>query len=188
MTDAQAVDLTTLIGRLPMDTGTVRALQRRPKAGVHEPCELLELCPERGVLSDRWQREPWLRLPDGKPDPRIQVALTCLPVLQAVIGPEANPLACGDSLFLDLDLTAANLPAGSRIQLGTTATIEISDVMNDGCGKFRQRFGARAFRRVRDPDIANLRLRGAFARIVTGGPVHTGDPVRVLSQATTGAC
>jgi hypothetical protein len=171
-----------LIADLSRDRGTVLALQRRPEAGVHEPCSMLELCPERGVIGDRWAREPWLRLADGAPDPRIQVSLCCLPVLQAVVGPQADPCACGDSLFLDLNLTEANLPAGSRIQLGDTVVIEISDVVNDGCGKFRQRFGAAAFQTVRDPARAHLRLRGAFAQIVDGGTVQVGDAVHVLNR------
>lgn len=173
----------SLIANLPKETGTVRALQRRPEAGVHEPCDALELCPERGVVGDRWQREPWLRLADGRPDPRIQVSLCCLPVLQALIGPEADPLACGDNLLVDLDLSEANLPAGMRIQVSDAAILEISDVVNDGCGKFRTRFGATAFGQVRDPVNLSLRLRGAFARVITGGTVAPGCPIRKVDQS-----
>ena len=46
----------------------------------------------------------------------------------------------GDQLFVDLDLSEANLPAGTRLELGS-AVIEITDEPHLGCAKFAARFG-----------------------------------------------
>jgi MOSC domain-containing protein YiiM len=58
------------------------------------------------------------------------------------------------------------------------ATIEITDKPHTGCGKFVQRFGVDAMRFVNTQVGRELNLRGIYARIVTGGTVRTGDPVR----------
>ncbi|MFO0514619.1 MAG: hypothetical protein ACK5YF_06665, partial [Rhodobacterales bacterium] len=47
----------------------------------------------------------------------------------------------GDTLAADLDLSAANLPAGTLLRAGT-AVPRVSDVPNDGCAKWKVRFGA----------------------------------------------
>ena len=46
----------------------------------------------------------------------------------------------GDQLYVDLDLSEANLPAGARLELGS-AVIEITDQPHRGCAKFASRFG-----------------------------------------------
>jgi hypothetical protein len=46
----------------------------------------------------------------------------------------------GDQLFIDMDLSKANLPAGSRIAIGT-AIVEVTAPPHTGCHKFVGRFG-----------------------------------------------
>ena len=89
---------------------------------------------------------------------------------------ERWPLA-GDQLYVDLDLSTTNLPPGTRLEVGS-ATIEITDQPHTGCGKFVRRFGLDAMRFVNTPLGRELNLRGIYARIVTGGPVRTGDAIR----------
>jgi hypothetical protein len=89
--------------------------------------------------------------------------------------PERWALA-GDQLFADLDLSAANLPAGSRLRIGE-ATVEISAEPHTGCAKFKARFGAAALAFVNSPTGRDLRLRGVNARIITAGTIRVGDPV-----------
>ena len=40
----------------------------------------------------------------------------------------------------------------------------LSDVVNDACGKFVQRFGVDAFNFIREPENVPLRLRGIFCQ------------------------
>jgi MOSC domain-containing protein YiiM len=91
--------------------------------------------------------------------------------------PDRRALA-GDQLYLDLDLSEANLPPGTRLLLGT-AEIEVTEQPHTGCAKFSNRFGADALRFVNSPIGRELRLRGLNARVVTAGTVRQGDTVRV---------
>ncbi len=86
----------------------------------------------------------------------------------------------GDQLYLDLDISEANLPPGTRVEIGT-AVIEFTEQPHTGCAKFAARFGEDALRFVNSPDGRALRLRGANAKVVTPGVVRHGDPVRKLS-------
>ena len=91
---------------------------------------------------------------------------------------ERWPLA-GDQLYVDLDLSLANLPPGSRVQIGS-AVIEFSEAPHTGCAKFSARFGVDALRFVNSPTGRELRLRGANCRVVVAGTVRPGDAIRKL--------
>lgn len=163
----------------PTDSARVDSLNVRPGPNLREPRESLELDPLRGAIGDRWERKTWLYLPDGRPDPRVQIALCSTPLLaliQAATGVRHHP---GDTISTALDLTAYNLPVGTRLKIGT-AVIEISDVENDACTKFATHYGAVVLDWIRLPKNRNLRLRGAFAKVVSGGTVHRGDIVTRL--------
>ncbi len=47
----------------------------------------------------------------------------------------------GDQLYVDLDISQANLPAGTRLAVGAEAVIEVSAKPHTGCAKFTRRFG-----------------------------------------------
>jgi MOSC domain-containing protein YiiM len=91
------------------------------------------------------------------------------------------PLA-GDQLYVDLDLSVANLPPGTRLALGT-ALVEVTDQPHTGCAKFVQRFGLDAMRWVNSPEGLELRLRGMNTRIVGPGRVRVGNRVKVVVPA-----
>ena len=65
--------------------------------------------------------------------------------------PRRRALA-GDQLYLDLDLSHENLPAGTRLTIGDPAergaVIEVTEPPHTGCAKFVERFGAEAMRFV----------------------------------------
>jgi MOSC domain-containing protein YiiM len=86
------------------------------------------------------------------------------------------PLA-GDQLFVDLDLSEANLPPGTRLAVGS-AVIEVTDIPHTGCGKFHQRFGHEATKFVNSAEGRALHLRGLNAKVVRSGSVRVGDIVR----------
>jgi MOSC domain-containing protein YiiM len=85
----------------------------------------------------------------------------------------------GDQLFIDLDISQSNLPAGTRLAIGS-AVIEVTKPPHTGCAKFSQRFGFDASRFVNSPLGLELRLRGMNAKVVTAGTVRVGDEVRKL--------
>ena len=89
---------------------------------------------------------------------------------------------CGDNIYADLNLTGALLPVGSRLQIGE-AVLEVSDVLNDACGKFAQRFGNEALQCVRQPRLRPLRLRGIFCRIIRAGEIRMDDRIVVRPVA-----
>lgn len=163
----------------PKTKGTVQQLGFRPEPGVHVAADLIELSPAGGVHGDRWARGSWVQLPDGSPDPRVQVAVTNSHILSMIAGSLKAARECGDNLFVDLDLSEANLPVGARIQVGE-AVLEVSDIINDACGKFIQRFGQEAFDWIRDPANAPLRLRGLFCKVIQAGEIRIGDTVKKL--------
>jgi MOSC domain-containing protein YiiM len=86
----------------------------------------------------------------------------------------------GDQLYVDLDLSHDNLPAGSRIALGDEAVLEISAKPHAGCKKFLARFGEDAVAFVNSEVGSRMRLRGLNARVVHGGAIRLGDAVRRL--------
>ena len=85
----------------------------------------------------------------------------------------------GDQLYVDLDLSEANLPTGTRLAVGS-AVVELTPPPHTGCKKFVQRFGLDAMRFVNSPEGRSLRLRGANARVVERGLVRPGDEIRKL--------
>jgi MOSC domain-containing protein YiiM len=93
------------------------------------------------------------------------------------------PLA-GDQLFIDFDLSEANLPAGTRLALGS-AVIEVTAQPHTGCAKFVERFGADAMHFVNSPKGKGLRLRGLNARVVHAGCIRVGDTIRRIERSAT---
>ena len=83
------------------------------------------------------------------------------------------PLA-GDQLYVDLDLSVDNLPAGSMLAVGQ-AVLRVSESPHLGCAKFVERFGSEAMRFVNSRLGRQLRLRGMNTRIVVPGTVRVGD-------------
>ena len=95
-----------------------------------------------------------------------------------LLAPEKDrwPLA-GDQLFVDLDLSAENLPAGSRLSIGS-AVIEVTAQPHTGCKKFQARYGSDAIKFVNSPEGRKWNLRGINAKVVKEGRVRVGDVVQ----------
>jgi MOSC domain-containing protein YiiM len=164
------------IRRAPATDGTVELIVVRPAKGEREVVAEASLDPAEGVVGDSWLAR-W----EGPADPATQVTLMNARAAALIARtPQRWPLA-GDQLYVDLDLSGANLPPGTRLHLGS-AVLEVSAVPHTGCGKFIRRFGVDAMRFVNSPVGRELNLRGINARIVTGGSVRAGDAIRVLGS------
>jgi MOSC domain-containing protein YiiM len=97
----------------------------------------------------------------------------------AIAGDRERWALAGDQLYVDLDLSTANLPPGSRVQIGS-AVIEFSESPHTGCAKFSGRFGVDALKFVNSSVGRELRLRGANCRVVVPGTIRQGDAIRKL--------
>ena len=91
---------------------------------------------------------------------------------------ERWPLS-GDQLYVDFDLSNANLAAGDRLGIGT-AVLKITARPHDGCLKFARRFGHPAHKFVNMKSHRHLNLRGIYARVVQDGIIHAGDSIKKL--------
>jgi MOSC domain-containing protein YiiM len=167
------------IRRSPDDGGRVELIVRRPALGEREVLEEAELDCDRGLVGDTWVERPSRQTPDGSPHPDMQLTLMNARAARLVAGSaDRSPLA-GDQLYVDVDLSVANLPPGSRLRIGG-AVVEITAEPHRGCKKFTQRFGLAALRFVNSDVGAALRLRGANAKVVVAGTFRTGDAVRKI--------
>ena len=176
--DALHLELTQLhagldeIRRAPATDGKVELIVRRPVKDEREVLAEAELDTERGVVGDDWLTH------DG--DPRTQITLMNARAIAVIAQAEERWPLAGDQLYVDLDLSDANVPPGTRIAIGT-AIVEASEVPHRGCKKFAARFGLDALRFVNSKLGYELNLRGINARIVQSGVVRAGDAVRKLA-------
>ncbi|MFH1474915.1 MAG: MOSC domain-containing protein [Chloroflexota bacterium] len=166
------------IRRAPASDGAVEMIVRRPAENRRETLEAGELTPDEGLVGDDWRARGSRSTPDGSAEPDRQLTVMNARAVDLLASGDraAWPLA-GDQLYVDLDLSVENLPAGTRLAIGT-AVVEVTELPHTGCSKFGARFGAEAQRFVNSAEGRALRLRGLYARVVEPGTVGRGDAVR----------
>jgi hypothetical protein len=167
------------VRRAPADGGRVELIVRRPAENEREVVAVGALDRVEGLVGDAWRAQSDPPTADGWPDGDRQLTLMSARVARLVAVRADRWQLAGDQLFVDLDLSEANLPAATRLQVGT-AVIEITVEPHLGCAKFAARFGRDALRFVNSVAGRELRLRGVNARVVVGGTVRTGDEIRKL--------
>lgn len=158
-------------------TGAVLDLiVRRPGVELRETTGDARLDDANGLVGDNWIQRGSSQTADGRSHPDMQLTIMNSRTIALIAASKERWPLAGDQLFTELDLSTANLPAGSRLSIGE-AIIEITAQPHTGCAKFKARFGADAFAFVNSPIGRELRLRGANARIVFGGVIRVGDAV-----------
>ncbi len=162
----------------PFTDAPVTALCLRPAPNRRTFPDRLTLTRSGGIAGDPSMTKPWLRLPDGRPDPRIQVSILPARVLDLVWRDREGTVHPGDPIVADLETSEANLPEGTLLRIGT-AVVRVSGVWNDGCAKWKVRYGAAAHAWVRAHPA--LRLRGILCSVEQDGEVRLGDRVIHLS-------
>jgi hypothetical protein len=164
----------------PRDEGVLRLIVRRPKVNERESLQTGELDPAVGLVGDNWRSRKSSRTADGSAHPNMQLNIINARVAALVAQHEDRWQLAGDQLYLDLDLSETNLPAGSRLAIGD-AVIEISPEPHTGCKKFVSRFGLEAMKFVNSPRGRELHLRGCNARVVRPGVIRVGQVVKKLA-------
>ncbi|HJQ79911.1 MAG TPA: MOSC domain-containing protein [Lacipirellulaceae bacterium] len=162
----------------PRDAGRLEAIVIRPASNERRMLQSVRLTPEGGVEGDRWVTDSYYRLKDGRSDPCCQVSIMNARFLRQIAGSEDSICLAGDNLIVDLDLSEANLPAGSRLAIGREVVIEITEKAHTGCSKLEGRYGSEARAFMNSKARKSLHLRGRYASVVSGGTIAVGDVVR----------
>ena len=132
----------------PKDVGVLELLVCRPSKGTRRVLDEGVLDTEVGLVGDSWSTR---RAKPPRPDKQVTLMNARMATLLSSDPP--RQALCGDQLYVDLDLSVENLPAGTRIEVGD-AVVEVS-----GCP-------ARRLRDLRPP----LRRGGDPVRQQQGGP------------------
>jgi MOSC domain-containing protein YiiM len=162
----------------PHEEGRLEAIVIRPASNERRMLSTARLTPEGGVEGDRWVTDSYYRLKDGRSDPCCQVSLMNARFLRQIAGSEDAICLAGDNLIVELDLSEANLPTGSRLAIGGDVVIEITNQAHTGCTKLERRYGGEAKAFMNSKARKSLHLRGRYASVVRGGTVEVGDIVR----------
>ncbi len=167
------------VRRSPANDGVLEMIVRRPSTGVREELDEAELDPAAGLVGDTWSKRGSRHTNDGSAHPDMQLNVMNARAAALVAQHRSRWALAGDQLFVDLDLSEANVPAGTRLAIGS-AVIEITAAPHTGCGKFADRFGAEATAFVNAMRYRDLHLRGVNARVVQRGTIRAGDRVAKL--------
>jgi len=169
------------IRQSPKSAGILELIVRRPRVNERESLVEGTLDPTEGLVGDTWRIRRSPRRPGPSPHPDMQLNIMNARAIALIADDrERRPLA-GDQLYLDLDLSAENLPPGTQLAIGT-AVLEVTAEPHTGCTKFAARFGRDAVKFVNSPAGKSLHLRGINAKVVRPGVVRIGDVARKLPQ------
>ena len=165
------------IRRSPKDEGLLELIVRRPTVGEREVLDEGRLDVAEGLVGDTWSTRGSRRSKDGLAHPDMQLNIMNSRVIALVAQERERWHLAGDQLFMDLDLSAENLPPGTRLAVGS-AVIEVTREPHTGCQKFVSRFGLDAMKFVNSPLGRQLNLRGINARVVQPGTIRVRDVAR----------
>ena len=163
----------------PKDGGELQLIVCRPDVDQRTVLDVAELHPERGLIGDNWIVRGSSKTPDGSAHPEMQINIMNSRVTALVAQDKDRWPLAGDQLYIDMDLSKTNLPAGARIQVGD-AVLEVSPLPHTGCHKFVSRFGVEAMKFVNSTVGKELCLRGINAKVVQGGVVKVGQVAKKI--------
>lgn len=164
------------VAQSPTDNGELRLIVRRPANGEREVLEEGELDLAMGLVGDNWKTRGSKKTADGSAHPDYQITITNARMIALVAGELERWSLAGDQLFVDLDLSASNLPPGTQLKIGS-AMLEVTPPPHNGCKKFAARFGEAAVKFMSLPEKKGMHLRGINAKVVKAGTICVGDSV-----------
>jgi hypothetical protein len=162
----------------PRDRGTLDLMVARGAGGERHLPETASLTVLGGMPGDRWASDECYG-----PDYQLATARTDFARTVA----NGQPLELhGDNLFVSLDLSDANLPPGSLLQIGEPV-LRVTPVPHNGCKKWVQRFGLPAMQLNMALARQGEHLRGIYLEVVEPGKARLGDAVVVVERARSSA-
>jgi hypothetical protein len=163
----------------PKNDGVVELIVRRPRVDEREVLELAELDPLKGLIGDSWCFRGSSKTADGGPHPEMQINIINSRIAALVAQEKERWSLAGDQLYIDMDLSKENLPAGTHLEIGS-AVLEVSPLPHTGCHKFVARFGLDAMKFVNSTVGKQLCLRGINAKVVQAGVVRLGSTAKKI--------
>lgn len=167
------------IRKSPQDDGVLKMIVRRPRDDEREVIDSGQLDSQQGLVGDNWKVRGSKHTPDRSANINMQLTIMNSRTIALVAQEQERWPLAGDQLYIDMDLSADNLPPGTRLALGT-AIIEVSAQPHTGCWKFSSRFGVEAMKFVNSPEGKQLHLRGINAKVIQAGAIRVGDVVRKI--------
>ena len=116
MTDVRHLTMAELeagldeIRQSPKAEGVLAMIVRRPQTEEREILQEGALDLAEGLLGDNWRNRGSSRMADGSAHPDMQLNIMNTRVIHLVAQDKARWSLAGDQLFIDLDLSAENLP------------------------------------------------------------------------------
>lgn len=167
------------IRQSPKDNGRLELIVRRPQVGEREVLSEGKLDLIAGLEGDNWMARGSASTPDKSAHPEMQIDIMNSRVIALLAQSKERWQLAGDQLFIDIDLSEENLPAGTKLSIGD-AMLEISPQPHSGCKKFTERFGLEAMKFVNSPLGKELHLRGVNAKVIQAGTIRVGDTVKKI--------
>jgi len=180
-TTAELTERFDVLEAAPIEVGTLTLVVRRPAAAERELLDEGVIDEADGLVGDNWLSRATSRAVAAGRHLDAQLTVMSSRMAGLIAEDPAEQALAGDQLYVDLDLSRDNLPAGARLAIGDTAVIEVTAKPHNGCKKFLKHFGEDVVHFVNSEIGKAMRLRGLNARVVTGGVVRPGDVVRKVS-------
>jgi len=165
------------IRKSPLESGALKLIVCRPSTGVRKIQESAQLDLNVGLVGDSWATRGSSMTADGSSHPGMQINIMNSRAAALVAQHPERWAIAGDQLYVDMNLSSANLPPGTKLEIGS-AVLEVTDIPHTGCNKFIDRFGRDAAKFVNSRVGRELNLRGINARVVQPGVIRTGDLVK----------
>lgn len=165
----------------PSHKGTVDLIVRRPIKGEREVIDTAEIDLKQGLVGDIWLKNSLNKYPDRPINFDSQLTLMNSRTVALIAKTKDRWPLAGDQFYVDFDLSEANLPPGTMLNIGT-AQIQVTAEPHLGCKKFLERYGKDALILVNSKQGRLLNLRGINAKVIMPGVVKVGDQVSIHQQ------